>query len=99
VRREASGHSGEPLISLCVQAWKKIEETKKKAVEIMKVRQRNKETRAEKEALRAQRENEEREKTEQNAQVRDQQKAALRFNKDNQLERNAREAERLKQER
>lgn len=29
---------------ISVQAWKKIEETKKKAIEIMQVRQRNKET-------------------------------------------------------
>lgn len=35
------------------KAWKKIEETKRKAVDIMKVRQRNKETRTEKEILRA----------------------------------------------
>jgi len=31
---------------LSVQAWKKIEETKKKAVEIMQVRQRNKESKS-----------------------------------------------------
>eukprot|EP00353_Schmidingerella_taraikaensis_P004691 CAMPEP_0185574012 /NCGR_PEP_ID=MMETSP0434-20130131/5568_1 /TAXON_ID=626734 ORGANISM="Favella taraikaensis, Strain Fe Narragansett Bay" /NCGR_SAMPLE_ID=MMETSP0434 /ASSEMBLY_ACC=CAM_ASM_000379 /LENGTH=132 /DNA_ID=CAMNT_0028190431 /DNA_START=822 /DNA_END=1220 /DNA_ORIENTATION=+ len=37
------------------KAWKKIEETKKKAIEIMKVRQRNAETRDEKEAFAAQR--------------------------------------------
>jgi hypothetical protein len=84
---------------LCVQAWKKIEETKKKAVEIMKVRQRNKETRQEKDALRQQREAEERELAERNAALRDNQRAAVRFNKDSQAERNAREAERLKQER
>lgn len=56
---------------LCVQAWKKIEETKKKAIDIMKVRQRNKETRAEKEQLRMQREAEERERAEANAMQRD----------------------------
>ena len=39
-----------------VQAWKKIEDTKKKAIEIMKVRQRNKEHREEKTALQRQRE-------------------------------------------
>eukprot|EP00354_Favella_ehrenbergii_P009707 CAMPEP_0170456602 /NCGR_PEP_ID=MMETSP0123-20130129/4181_1 /TAXON_ID=182087 /ORGANISM="Favella ehrenbergii, Strain Fehren 1" /LENGTH=132 /DNA_ID=CAMNT_0010720133 /DNA_START=744 /DNA_END=1142 /DNA_ORIENTATION=- len=37
------------------KAWKKIEETKKKAIEIMKVRQRNAETRDEKQAFAAQR--------------------------------------------
>ena len=37
----------------CLQAWKKIEETKKKAIDIMKVRQRNQETRGEKDALAA----------------------------------------------
>ena len=36
-----------------MQAWKKIEETKKKAIDIMKVRQRNQETRGEKDALAA----------------------------------------------
>ena len=30
-------------LCFCAQAWKKIEETKKKAVEIMQVRMRNKE--------------------------------------------------------
>lgn len=34
------------------KAWKKIEDTKKKAVDIMKVRQRNKEIRSEKDNLR-----------------------------------------------
>ena len=55
---------------VCIQAWKKIEDTKKKAVEIMKVRQRNKEIRNEKDSLRAQREAEERERAEMNYQKR-----------------------------
>jgi len=38
------------------KAWKKIEETKKKAEDVMKVRMRNAETRDDKEQLRAQRE-------------------------------------------
>ena len=82
-----------------VQAWKKIEETKKKAIEIMKVRQRNQETKAEKEALAAQRAQEEQERMERNAANRDNQRAAVRFNRDNQQDRNAQEAIRLKQER
>ena len=69
--------------SCCVQAWKKIEDTKKKAVEIMKVRQRNKETRAEKEHLRAQREAEDAERAARNAAERDNQRAAVKFNKQN----------------
>ena len=43
-----------------LQAWKKIEDTKKKAVEIMKVRQRNLDTRNEKQSLAAQRAEEDR---------------------------------------
>lgn len=43
-----------------LQAWKKIEDTKKKAVEIMKVRQRNLDTRTEKQNLAAQRAEEDR---------------------------------------
>lgn len=81
------------------KAWKKIEDTKKKAVEIMQVRQRNKEIRSEKEQLRMQREAEAREMADRNAMNRDNQRAAVRYNKDSQVERNAREAERLKQER
>ena len=40
---------------LCVQAWKKIEETKKKAVDIMQVRQRNAEKNEEKNMIAHQR--------------------------------------------
>ena len=82
-----------------VQAWKKIEDTKKKAVEIMKVRQRNKEHKEEKDALARQRTYEDQERAQRNAAVRDKQRAAIRFNKDTQNERNLKEAERLKQER
>lgn len=48
------------------KAWKKIDETKKKAVEIMKVRQRNKETRTEKQIIQAQRDQEDRERAHRN---------------------------------
>ncbi len=82
-----------------MQAWKKIEDTKKKAVEIMKVRQRNKEHREEKTNLQRQREMEDNERAQRNAALRDKQRAAIRFNKDTQAERNLKEAERLKQER
>lgn len=53
------------------KAWKKIEETKKKAIEIMKVRQRNKEHRQEKDQLAHQRMIEERERAERNAAIRE----------------------------
>ena len=53
-------------LCFCAQAWKKIEETKKKAVEIMQVRMRNKETRSQKEQLQAQREAEDRERAQRN---------------------------------
>ena len=82
-----------------LQAWKKIEDTKKKAVEIMKVRQRNLDTRNEKTSLQEQRRNEEQERAQRLAQDRENQKNAIRFNKDDQAQRNTREAERLKQER
>ena len=49
----------------------------------MKVRQRNQETKAEKEALAAQRQQEEQERAERNAANRDNQRAAVRFNRDN----------------
>ena len=39
------------IVVVCVQAWKKIEETKKKATEIMIVRQRNNENKAFKDQL------------------------------------------------
>ena len=65
----------------------------------MKVRQRNLDTRNEKSNLQAQRAEEERQRAEKLAQDRENQKAAIRFNKDDQANRNAREAERLKQER
>ena len=65
----------------------------------MKVRQRNKEVRSEKDQLRMQREAEARDMADRNAMNRDNQRAAVRYNKDSQVERNAREAERLKQER
>jgi hypothetical protein len=87
------------LRSFSVQAWKKIEETKKKAVEIMQVRQRNKETKSFKSEFTAQREAEDRERAERNAANRDNQKAAVRFNKETHVNRNVDEAERLKQER
>lgn len=64
------------------KAWKKIEDTKKKAVEIMKVRQRNKEVRSEKDQLRMQREAEARDMADRNAMNRDNQRAAVRYNKD-----------------
>lgn len=81
------------------KAWKKIDETKKKAVEIMKVRQRNKETRTEKQIIQAQREQEDRERAHRNKLNRVNQDAAIKYNKDVQAANNAREADRLKQER
>jgi len=55
--------------SVC-QAWKKIEETKKKAGDIMQVRVRNQETSKNKQQLRAQREQEEHERLERNREER-----------------------------
>lgn len=46
------------------KAWKKIEDTKKKAIDIMKVRQRNLEARNEKQTIQQQKAQEEREKAE-----------------------------------
>ena len=82
-----------------VQAWKKIEETKKKAIDIMKVRQRNAETRQNKDLMRAQKEAEDRERMERNAQLRENQKQSIKFNQQAQQDRNAREADQLKRER
>ena len=44
------------------KAWKKIEETKRKAEQVMKIRQRNEDDKMAKNALRAQREMEEQQK-------------------------------------
>ena len=82
-----------------LQAWKKIEDTKKKAVEIMKVRQRNLDTRNEKNSLQEQRAEEERQRAAKLAQDRANQQANIRFNRDDQAQRNTNEANRLKQER
>ena len=82
-----------------LQAWKKIEDTKKKAVEIMKVRQRNLDTRNEKTSLQEQRAEEERQRAAKLAQDRANQQANIRFNRDDQAQRNTNEANRLKQER
>ena len=81
------------------KAWKKIEETKKKATEIMKVRQRNNETKAYKEQMRMQREQEERQRQEQNLNSRANQRDAIKYNKQSVHAKAAAEAERLKQER
>ena len=62
---EAGGAKGKPQLFITltrvVQAWKKIEETKKKANDIIGVRQRNAEQNQQKENLRNQREQAERE--------------------------------------
>lgn len=65
----------------------------------MKVRQRNKETRTEKQIIQAQREQEDRERAHRNKLNRVNQDAAIKYNKDVQAANNAREADRLKQER
>ena len=54
------------VLVIFVQAWKKIEETKKKATEIMMVRQRNNDNKAFKEQVRMQKDNEDRERMERN---------------------------------
>lgn len=54
--------------------WKKIEENKKRAGDIIEVRMRNQEKRNEKDALRAQREAEERERLERNRMERERQR-------------------------
>ena len=82
-----------------LQAWKKIEDTKKKAVEIMKVRQRNLDNRNEKSSLQEQRAEEERQRAAKLAQDRANQQANIRYNRDDQALRNTNEANRLKQER
>ena len=81
------------------QAWKKIEETKKKATEIIQVRQRNAEASNYKQQLQMQREQEERELALRNQQLRLNQKEAIRNQQMTQAEKNYREAERLKAER
>lgn len=48
------------------KAWKKIEETKKKATEIMMVRQRNNDNKAFKEQVRMQKDNDDKERMERN---------------------------------
>ncbi len=65
----------------------------------MQVRQRNKETKNMRSEFQAQKEAEDRERAERNALNRDQQKQAVRFNKETHVNRNLTEAERLKQER
>ena len=65
----------------------------------MQVRQRNKEAKNMRSEFLAQREAEDRERAERNALNRDQQKQAVRFNKETHVNRNLTEAERLKQER
>ena len=59
------------LRSLSVQAWKKIEETKKKAVDITHVRKRNQDHVSEKQMLSEQRAREDHERAERNAAARD----------------------------
>jgi len=81
------------------KAWKKIEETKKKANDIIHVRHRNAETANFKNALQMQREHEERELQMRNQQQRLNQKEAIRNQQMTQAEKNYREAERLKAER
>ena len=63
------------------------------------MRQRNKETKSFKSEFNAQKEAEDRDRAERNAALRDNQKAAVRFNKETHVNRNVDEAERLKQER
>lgn len=65
----------------------------------MQVRQRNKETKNMRSEFQAQKEAEDRERAGRNALNRDQQKQAVRFNKETHVNRNLTEAERLKQER
>ena len=65
----------------------------------MKVRQRNLDTRNEKQSLAAQRAQDDQEKAMKLKKDREHQSAVIKFNKDDQAQRNAREAERLKQER
>ena len=65
-------------MSVGAEAWKKIEETKKKANDIINVRQRNAETLNQKMTLQQQREQEERELMIRNQNLRMQQKEAIR---------------------
>lgn len=65
----------------------------------MKVRQRNLETRNDKQSMAQQKAHDDQVKAEKLARERDNQRAAIRFNKDDQRNRNAGEADRLKQER
>lgn len=62
------------------QAWKKIEETKKKAIDIMQVRQRNKERENEKDVFRQQKMQEEEALKERNNAIRDNQRQAIEIN-------------------
>ena len=62
----------------------------------MKVRQRNLDTRNEKQSLAAQRAQDDQEKAMKLKKDREHQSAVIKFNKDDQAQRNAREAERLK---
>ena len=78
------------------KAWKKIEETKRKAEQVTKIRQRNEEDRMRKEALRMQREQEEEERLQLNTELRDQTRAAIAQQNQIKLEKQLREAENLK---
>jgi len=80
------------------KAWKKIEETKKKANDIIDVRQRNADNHSRKNQLQMQREQAERELQLRNQQMRLNQKEAIRNQQMTQAEKNYREAERLKAE-
>lgn len=59
------------------KAWKKIEETKKKATEIMVVRQRNKETRTTKDIMRAQKDDDDHRRKEENWRRKQEQQDAI----------------------
>jgi len=80
------------------KAWKKIEETKKKANDIINVRQRNADTNNYKMNLAKQREQDEHEQMMKNQQYRLSQKEAIRIQQMTNAEKNYREAERLKHE-
>jgi len=81
------------------KAWKKIQETKKKAEQVIKIRERNYEDKQRKEEIRRQREYEEQALAQQNAYLREQTRQNILNQNQNLIMKQQEEATRLKEER
>ncbi len=81
-----------------VQAWKKIEETKKKAKEIMTVRQRNAEIAKQKESRMIEKQNEERMLQERNLNMRMQRKEEIQMKLEQTVGKKREQANQIKME-